>query len=121
MKHKVKSKKPRTSAGQRIIQGLTELAESLERGEPLEKRFTVRTVELPSAPRPYTPRAVRATREKVGASQPVFASLMGVSTALVQHWEQGFRKPSRMACRLFDEINRDPGRWSKMITRRKSA
>jgi DNA-binding transcriptional regulator YiaG len=46
---------------------------------------------------------------------------MGVSTALVQHWEQGFRKPSRMACRLFDEINRDPGRWSKMITRRKSA
>jgi DNA-binding transcriptional regulator YiaG len=121
MKRPVKSKNRQTSDGQRIIKGLTELAESLERGEPLQKRFTVRTVELPSAPRVYAPRAVRATRAKLGASQPVFASLMGISTALVQHWEQGFRKPSRMACRLLDEINRDPERWSKMVATRKSA
>jgi putative transcriptional regulator len=109
------------SVGNRIIEGLTELAEVLERGEPLEKRFTVHTVEMPPKPTDYPPRKVRATRAVLGASQPVFASLLGVSTALVQHWEQGFRKPSRMACRLLDEINRDPRRWTQLIGTRKTA
>src|SRR5215203_1499762 len=113
--------KRRKSPGARIIEGLTELAEALERGEPIENRFTVRTVELPPAPADYTPRKVRATRDRVGASQTVFAFLLGVSTALVQHWEQGVRKPSRMACRLLDEINRDPKRWASMVAPRKSA
>jgi putative transcriptional regulator len=113
--------KKRLSVGDRIIEGLTELAEALERGEPLEKRFTVHTVELPPKPAVYSPRKVRVTRDRLMASQPVFASLLGVSTALVQHWEQGFRKPSRMACRLLDEINRDPKRWERMISARKTA
>ena len=117
----MKTRKTRQSAGRRIIQGLKELAEALETGEPLGKRFTVRTVELPPEPRTYTPRAIRATRDKVGVSQPVFASLVGVSTALIQHWEQGVRMPSRMACRLLDEINRDPKRWTTMVVARKTA
>ena len=111
----------RTSAGTRIIQGLTELVEALEQGEPLEKRFNVRTVELPQRPRQYGPAKVKATRESLSASQPIFASLLGVSTALVQHWEQGLRKPSAMACRLLDEINRNPRRWAQLIRPRKSA
>jgi putative transcriptional regulator len=109
------------SDGARAIAALTELAETLERGEPLERRFTVRTVQLPPDPRKYSSRKVRSTRELLAASQPVFASLLGVSTALVQHWEQGFRQPSRMACRLLDEINRDPKRWSEMMRTKKSA
>ena len=116
----MKSKK-RKSVANRMIEGLTELAEALERGEPLEKRFTVHTVELPPNPADYTPRKVRDTRNRLAASQPVFASLLGVSTALVQHWEQGFRKPSKMACRLLDEINRDPKRWMQMMGERKTA
>ena len=114
-------KAKRKSAGARIIAGLTEFVEALERGESVESRFTVRTVELPPKPRGYTPRSVRTTRDRLAASQPVFASLLGVSTALVQHWEQGFRKPSPMACRLLDEINRDPKRWAEMIRARKTA
>ncbi len=113
--------KSRKSPGQRIIQGLTELVEALECGEAIESRFTVRTVELPASPSHYTPRKVRATRERLEASQSLFASLLGVSTALVQHWEQGFRKPSRMACRLLDEINRNPKRWQGMMRTRRSA
>jgi putative transcriptional regulator len=116
----MKSKK-RKSVAHRMIEGLTELAEALERGEPLEKRFTVHTVKLPPKPADYTPRKVRDTRNLLEASQPVFASLLGVSTALVQHWEQGFRKPSKMACRLLDEINRDPKRWMRMMGERKTA
>src|SRR4051812_22400540 len=110
---KSKVTKQTTRPGQRIISGLTELAEVLERGEALATRFTVRTVELPPEPSPYSARRVRETRAMLGASQTVFASLLGVSTALVQHWEQGFRKPSRMACRLLDEINREPKRWGR--------
>lgn len=117
----MKRKPKKKSAGRRIIAGLTELVETLERGEPLEARFTVRTVELPPEPGHYAPRQVRDTRALLGASQTVFASLLGVSTALVQHWEQGFRKPSRMACRLLDEINREPKRWAGMIESRRSA
>src|SRR4051794_5713063 len=103
----MKSSRKDKSDGARIIKALTEVVDVLKRGEPLEKRFTVHTVELPPAPADYTPRKVRATRDRIGASQTVFAFLLGVSTALVQHWEQGVRKPSRMACRLLDEINRD--------------
>jgi DNA-binding transcriptional regulator YiaG len=117
---KRKSRK-KARVGQRIISGLTELAESLERGEQMGNRFTVRTVELPPEPGSYSPLRIRQTRQLLGASQTVFASLVGVSTALVQHWEQGFRKPSRMACRLLDEINREPRRWTKLMQTRKSA
>jgi len=113
--------KTHKSVGSRIIEGLTEFAEALERGEPLNKRFTVRTVELPPEPAKYTPRQIRATRDRLSASQPVFASLIGVSTTLIQHWEQGFRKPSRMACRLLDEMNHDPKRWLRMMESRKTA
>jgi DNA-binding transcriptional regulator YiaG len=118
---KRKSRTKTTKLGQRIISGLTEVVEALERREPLEQRFTVRTVELPAGPSLYPPRRVRQTRHLLGASQTVFASLLGVSTALVQHWEQGFRRPSRMACRLLDEINREPKRWARMMQSRKSA
>mgnify|MGYP001124062743 CR=1 FL=1 len=48
---------------------------------------------------------MRKTREDLGVSQAVFADMLGVSASLVQSWEQGFRKPSRMACRLLDEIS----------------
>jgi putative transcriptional regulator len=111
----------RKSVASQIIEGLTEFAEALERGEPLDSRFTVRTVELPPEPTHYTPKQIRATRDRLSASQAVFASLVGVSTTLVQHWEQGFRRPSRMACRLLDEINHDPKRWARMIGARKTA
>jgi putative transcriptional regulator len=115
------SKKQKRNSVDRIVEGLTELAEVLESGKPLNGRFNVKTVEIPDRPRVYSSNAVRSTRNLIGASQAVFASLMGASTALVQHWEQGIRKPSRMACRLLDEINRDPKRWRDMIRVRKSA
>jgi putative transcriptional regulator len=99
------------SVGQEIIDGLTELVEAMERGEPLGRRFTVRTVELPDEPRRYDAAAVRATRAKLGASQTVFARLLAVSPKLVQAWEQGDRVPAGPACRLLDDINSDPGRW----------
>ena len=76
--------------------------------------MTVRHVEVPEPGR-YTAAAVRKLRQGLGVSQPVFAQLMGVSTVLVQSWEQGQRVPSRMARRLLDEIRRDPNRWAATL------
>jgi putative transcriptional regulator len=117
-----KAKRPRR-LGDRLTEGMAELVAAMESGQPLERRFTVRTVELPDEPGAYDAASVRRTRDKLGASQAVFARLVGVSTVLVHSWETGTRAPSRLARRLLDEINRNPRRWAAMVRRprRKSA
>ena len=49
------------------------------------------------------------------ASHAVFARLLGIFVVLAQAWEQGQRKPSKMACRLLDEINAAPARWRQRL------
>jgi putative transcriptional regulator len=104
-----------TALGREIIADLTELAETLERGESPDRRFTVRTVELPDEPGMYDVPRVKATRDRLGVSQAVFARLLGVSLQLVQSWEMGRRKPAAVARRLMDDMNENPGRWLAMI------
>jgi putative transcriptional regulator len=104
-----------TKVGKRIVEGLTELVESVERGEPVEKRFTVRTVELKLKPRDYDAQSVRATRLSLGVSQAIFARILGSSVQAVEAWEQGLRRPQAMARRLLDEINRNRQYWLKLV------
>jgi DNA-binding transcriptional regulator YiaG len=119
MKTKIKSPEPRaairrermTAKGREIVASLNEAVEVERAGIALEARFTVRTVEMPEDPKSYDANAVRTTREKIGASQAIFAHLMGVSPMLVRAWEQAQRKPARWARRLLDEMNRDPRHW----------
>jgi DNA-binding transcriptional regulator YiaG len=87
----------------------------VQSGQALEKRYTVRTVELDLRPQDYDAKAVKATRLGLNASQALFAQILGVKPALVRAWEQGLRKPSQMACRLLDEINRDRERWLREL------
>ena len=91
-------------------------AQKLDRAfrEVFEGRVTVRHVQV-AEPRQYTAADLRKVRRALGVSQSVFAQLMGVSTVLVQSWEQGQRTPSRMARRLLDEIHRDPGHWAATL------
>ena len=103
-----------TAAGREIIGALTDLLESLETGRPHETQFTVRTVEV-TEPGAYDAAGVLATRERVGASQAVFAKMLGVSRVLAQSWEQGTRTPSASARRLMDLMNADPVRWGALI------
>lgn len=118
MGQKPKSKAPRTArrteVGRKIVGALTELRDALRDGGPLEARFTVRTVELPDPGR-YDAAGVKRTRERVNASQAVFARMLGVSAVLVRSWEHGDRTPAPWARRLLDEVNRDPHRWAGMI------
>lgn len=102
----------------RLHAAFDELEGALQSDRPIVGRFTERTVSIPPLPLPpgeYDARAVRATRAKLGASQAVFARLLGASTSLVRAWEQGGRRPSPVARRLLDEFNRDPARWTTLL------
>ena len=114
MKKRPKAKSKGTPAGREIIAALTDLVETLKAGTPLESKYTVRHVSTPD-PGEYDAKAIRATRELLGISQRVFAKLIGVSTVLVQSWEQRKRFPDATARRLLDEINRDPAHWRSLI------
>lgn len=97
----------RKTVAQRITQAMAELEEVMAKGCRPEELFTVRTVEIPD-PTPYAAKDVRATRDRLRVSQAIFAKLLGVSTELVEHWEQGICAPRGIARRLLDEVNRDP-------------
>src|SRR5205823_4956392 len=94
-----------TAKGREIVASLTEAIEVERAGIPLKSRFTVRTVTVPDAPKTYNANSVRATRDMIGVSQPIFAHLLGVSATLVRAWEQGQRMPAPWARRLLDEVN----------------
>jgi DNA-binding transcriptional regulator YiaG len=104
-----------TSKGREIVASLAEAVEVERAGIPIESRFTVATVDLPDEPATYNAFAVRATRQKLGVSQTIFAHLLGVSAVLVRAWEQGQRIPAMWARRLLDEVNRDPRHWRGML------
>ena len=103
------------SLAEQVVSGLTEFRDSIRAGERIEKRFTMRTVDLELEPQPYTADEVRDTRDSLKASQAVFAKLLAVSVKTVQAWEQGGSPPKPMACRLLDMMNQDPGRWLQLL------
>jgi putative transcriptional regulator len=54
---------------------------------------------------------VKKARVTLCASQAIFAQFIGVSTSTVQDWEQGAKTPRGSACRMMDEILRNPDYW----------
>src|SRR3954447_14380601 len=99
------------SVGARIVQGLQEFVDTLQKKKPVSAQFNCHTVQLDLAPRPYQPDTVKATRNLLGASQSVFARLLGVSVKTVQAWEHGLNTPSDIACRFMDKIRHNPEYW----------
>ena len=51
---------------------------------------------------------VRAARERLGLSQPMFAVRFGVPLATLRKWEQGKRRPDGPARVLLRVIEREP-------------
>ena len=49
---------------------------------------------------------VKKLREKLGLTQDEFAVKLGVAPFTIRRWESGKTKPSRMAQRLLEEINK---------------
>jgi putative transcriptional regulator len=103
----------RSRFGKKLIASMREMVDALESGD--RRRLTIRRVQLPPEPNVHTAASVRAIRARLKVSQTVFARLLGVSLVLVQSWEQGARKPSKLACRLLDDISANPDRWRKKL------
>jgi putative transcriptional regulator len=51
-------------------------------------------------------RRIKRIREKQKVSQPVFARYLNTSESTVEKWESGAKKPSGMALKLLDIVER---------------
>ncbi len=107
--------------GAEMVAGLSAFRDALASGEPIEKRFTVRTVVLDLQPKLYGPDDVKKVRATVNASQALLAKFLGVSVNAVRSWEQGVRPVPKIACRFLDEIVSNPELMTQRIRRTASA
>ena len=69
---------PLPSVGTRLVGALQELNDVLTAGRDPTTVFTSRTYEVPEPP-PFDPGAVLRIRTRIGASQAVFAKIIGSS------------------------------------------
>lgn len=95
----------------KIAARLQGFVDALEGDSDISEKFNCHTVVLDLEPTEYDQNKVAAIRNKLGASQAVFAKLLGASVRAVQAWEQGVNSPPAMACRFMDEIAMDVDRW----------
>lgn len=58
------------------------------------RRNDLRTTVIPVPPEPMDAAAIRALRDRIGASQAIFAFVLNVSPKTVQAWESGARVPA---------------------------
>ena len=110
-----KAKGSKQRIGERLVTEFSELRDALRKREPIEKKYTVRTVELELKPKSFDAESVRLIRLSLGVSQAVFAHLLGVSVDSVAAWEQGNRAPNGPVCRLLELMEIDRGRWLRML------
>jgi len=54
----------------------------------------------------FKPVKIKKIRERVKVSQPIFAMYLNTSQSTVQKWEAGTKKPSGMALKLLDIVNK---------------
>lgn len=104
-----------------VIDELNELGKTLRDGgmPAVERKFRVTRRTVPNLPKPAKPigaRQVKAVREKVGVSQPVFAALLGVSPQTIKAWEQGTKRPTGAARRMLGEIDSEPSYWLRRLS-----
>jgi len=71
-----------------------------------EKRLKELGVKLPIIE--MTPAKIKRIRKSTNLSQTVFAKVLNVSLASIQHWEQGIRQPSGSTKVLLELLNKNP-------------
>jgi putative transcriptional regulator len=58
------------------------------------------------APQQMEPRRIKRIRESQRVSQPVFARYLNTSESTIEKWEAGVKKPSGMALKLLDIVEK---------------
>ena len=59
-----------------------------------------------SVPPQMEPERIKRIREKLRVSQPVFARYLNTSESTIEKWEAGAKKPSGMALKLLDIVEK---------------
>jgi len=59
-----------------------------------------------SVPQQMGPKRIKRIRERQKVSQPVFARYLNTSESTVETWESGAKKPSGMALKLLDIVEK---------------
>jgi len=96
-----------------LLKGL-EQAALMEKGE-LKGKERTRSLSRP-APK-WSKKDIKKLRQEIfDMSQPIFASLLNVSTATVRAWEQGQRTPDGAAARLLEILSEDIEIVSKLAS-----
>ncbi len=86
-----------------------DLKESLNEAiEHASGKRELRTTTLPRPPQKMQSADIAALRERMNASQAVFAHYLNVSVKTVQSWEQGIGKPNGAALKLLSIAKRNP-------------
>ncbi len=113
---KTKQKDMAKQIGAEMIAGMEQLLATLQAGgqKAVDEKYGIPpppgvAVPVPSAGK----KDVKAARQALGVSQPVFALILGASVQAVRAWEQGTKPPSGVARRLIGEIRHDPAYWRK--------
>ncbi len=110
--------KTNKSVGNELVDRLRRFTEQLDSATPeteLPEIVTVRKLKLNLRPRSFSAEEMKAIREQLRVSQPVFAEFLGVSKSTVQDWEQGRNEVNGPVCRILEEIVSDTENWSKRI------
>ena len=99
----------RRNLGKMLVESLREAVE-IEAGALQPARRHRRTAADTSVKPPpkYGASRVRALRDRLGLSQPVFAQALNVSVGTVRGWEQGARVPDGPSRRLLELVDREP-------------
>lgn len=108
----------KTKLGQELIGSLNEAVE-YERGNKKLRTTTIETLE--PAKHWRKEQIARLRKEVFGVSQPVFASLLSVTTSTVRSWEQGLKTPSGAASRLLELAEIEPEVFQRLAEERRSA
>jgi putative transcriptional regulator len=59
-----------------------------------------------AVPSPKEPKRIKRIRESQKVSQPVFARYLNTSSSTIEKWESGAKKPSGMALKLLDIVEK---------------
>jgi putative transcriptional regulator len=105
-KKKGNVKKEHAFSGSDLIAAAAEGLAALQAGRMGDLRTA--TLELPDPARELKPGQIRGIREKMGASQAVFARLLNVPRGTAIAWESGARRPSGAALKLLHIARRKP-------------
>ena len=108
-----KKTQKQTKLGQGLLKGLKEAVAS--ENKKVDLRTT--TIEIPDVPPEFNKAEVKAVRERLNVSQPIFAKILGVSDATVKAWEGGSNKPSGSSARLIQIAKEEPQVFQQIMQR----